>query len=80
MIENTKYKTRNSQLIGEALQIAVSQKGPVHINVPFDEPLYETVPEFKASNFPNISISSLDNSHINYKKLAVKFGMSPKRK
>ena len=33
----------NSKLICEALQIAVSQKGPVHINVPFDEPLYETV-------------------------------------
>ena len=35
----------NSRLIGEALQITLSQKGPVHINVPFDEPLYETVAE-----------------------------------
>lgn len=70
LVENPKFKTRNGQLIGEALQIATSQQGPVHVNVPFDEPLYETVPELQEFNFPNISLSSLDNSHINYQKLA----------
>jgi len=70
LIENEKYKTRNSQLIGEALQVAVSQKGPVHINVPFDEPLYETVEEMQSFNFPHISLSSLDNSHIDYDNLS----------
>lgn len=69
LIENEKYKTRNSQLIGEALQISISKKGPVHINVPFDEPLYETVNELTKYNFPHISLSSLDNSHINYAEL-----------
>lgn len=29
--------------IKEALQTATDEKGPVHINIPFDEPLYETV-------------------------------------
>lgn len=33
----------NDLKIQEALFIAASQKGPVHINVPFEEPLYETV-------------------------------------
>lgn len=33
----------NDALIQEALFVAVHQKGPVHINVPFEEPLYETV-------------------------------------
>jgi 2-succinyl-5-enolpyruvyl-6-hydroxy-3-cyclohexene-1-carboxylate synthase len=70
LIENEKFKTRNSQLIGEALQLSVSQKGPVHINVPFDEPLYETVDEMKTFHFPHISMSSLDNSHIAYESLA----------
>ena len=70
LVENPKFIARNSQLIGEALQIANSQKGPVHINVPFDEPLYETVQEMKTFHFPNISMSSLDNSNINYNKLA----------
>ncbi len=70
LIENEKFKTRNSQLIGEALQTAVSKQGPVHINVPFDEPLYETVPELQEYHFPHISMSSLDNSHINYDNLS----------
>ncbi|MDV6167090.1 2-succinyl-5-enolpyruvyl-6-hydroxy-3-cyclohexene-1-carboxylic-acid synthase [Flavobacterium sp. DG1-102-2] len=35
--------TENDRLINEAINIAVLQKGPVHINAPFEEPLYETV-------------------------------------
>ncbi len=30
--------------INKAIQAAISEKGPVHINVPFEEPLYETTP------------------------------------
>lgn len=70
LIENPKFIARNSQLIGEALQIATTQKGPVHINVPFDEPLYETVTDLKTFHFPNISASSLDNANIDYQNLA----------
>ena len=79
LIENPKFIARNSQLIGEALQIATAQKGPVHINVPFDEPLYETVSELKTFHFPNISTSSLDNANINYKKLAEIWNTSDKK-
>ena len=35
----------NNKLLQKALQITVEQNGPVHINVPFDEPLYETTDE-----------------------------------
>lgn len=70
LVENDKFKTRNAQLIGEALQLATSQNGPVHINVPFDEPIYETVEDLKQFHFPHISMSSLDNSHINYDYLS----------
>ena len=35
----------NADRIREALRIAEEQSGPVHLNVPFDEPLYETVRE-----------------------------------
>ncbi len=35
----------NDAMIQEALFVAVKQRGPVHINVPFEEPLYETVAE-----------------------------------
>ncbi|MEC4005649.1 2-succinyl-5-enolpyruvyl-6-hydroxy-3-cyclohexene-1-carboxylic-acid synthase [Flavobacterium sp. SUN052] len=33
----------NDFLINEAINTASAQKGPVHINAPFEEPLYETV-------------------------------------
>ncbi|WP_347174659.1 2-succinyl-5-enolpyruvyl-6-hydroxy-3-cyclohexene-1-carboxylic-acid synthase [Polaribacter uvawellassae] len=42
----------NSLIISEALQIAITKKGPIHINVPFDEPLYETVEELDEFTFP----------------------------
>ena len=32
--------------INTVLNASISQKGPVHINIPFEEPLYETVDEF----------------------------------
>ena len=33
------------EMIQETIKIAKLEKGPVHINIPFDEPLYETVSE-----------------------------------
>lgn len=33
----------NGRLLNEAINIVEQKKGPVHINVPFEEPLYETV-------------------------------------
>ena len=79
LIENTKFTARNSQSIGEALQTATSQKGPVHINVPFDEPLYDTVSELKSYHFPKISSSFLDNSNIDYDNLASIWSASDKK-
>ncbi|KGO94865.1 2-succinyl-5-enolpyruvyl-6-hydroxy-3-cyclohexene-1-carboxylic-acid synthase [Flavobacterium subsaxonicum] len=35
----------NDMLINNAIAISKIQKGPVHINAPFEEPLYETVTE-----------------------------------
>ena len=33
----------NDVFINEGINVAIAQKGPVHINAPFEEPLYETV-------------------------------------
>ncbi len=38
---------KNQKAINKALNIAITQKSSVHINVPFDEPLYETVDEIQ---------------------------------
>lgn len=32
----------NDVFVNEAINVAIAHKGPVHINVPFEEPLYET--------------------------------------
>jgi len=45
LVDDSKHKEQNLKLLSKALQTSVLQKGPVHINVPFDEPLYETVTE-----------------------------------
>ena len=60
----------NAALINEALRISLINKGPVHINVPFDEPLYETIDkvtiqekiEFKEStnNLKEVTITALE--------------------
>lgn len=38
-----KILLHNAIEVGKALEISTGDMGPVHINVPFDEPLYETV-------------------------------------
>ena len=43
LIEGIEHEARNTKLISKALKTAILKRGPVHINVPFDEPLYETV-------------------------------------
>ena len=40
----------NDLKINEALNTAFAKKGPVHINVPFEEPLYETVSELEVQS------------------------------
>ncbi|MDH5413763.1 MAG: 2-succinyl-5-enolpyruvyl-6-hydroxy-3-cyclohexene-1-carboxylic-acid synthase, partial [Flavobacteriaceae bacterium] len=43
--EGKDFRNENSGLIEKALATSTLKKGPVHINVPFDEPLYETTTE-----------------------------------
>ncbi|GAB1856845.1 2-succinyl-5-enolpyruvyl-6-hydroxy-3-cyclohexene-1-carboxylic-acid synthase [Flavobacteriaceae bacterium MHTCC 0001] len=47
----------NEDEINTAINMAILKKGPVHINIPFDEPLYEMVEELSVAP-TQISISS----------------------
>ena len=42
----------NDYILHQALHIAKTQNGPVHINAPFEEPLYETVSELSIAGTP----------------------------
>ncbi len=53
--EDTEKKNENIQLISTAVTKAIEEKGPVHINVPFDEPLYETVDRIADFDFPELT-------------------------
>ena len=48
----------NDQKINEALNRAFAKKGPVHINAPFEEPLYETVSELTVQSYVSPSIEN----------------------
>ena len=41
-IEGDAYNLFNEAIINSALNTAISKKGPIHINLPFSEPLYKT--------------------------------------
>ena len=51
----------NDQKINEAINIAIDKKGPVHINAPFEEPLYETVSELSVESavFASVKVSQM---------------------
>lgn len=53
--------TENDNNIQMALYVAVTQKGPVHINAPFEEPLYETVSELQVQ--PEIVDFNTEEKH-----------------
>lgn len=51
---------QNETEINKALNVALIQNGPVHINVPFDEPLYDRVEALSVN--PNIIEANVANS------------------
>lgn len=55
--EQQRVGEQNHKLLQTALQMASFQKGPVHINVPFEEPLYGTTEEKLVGHIPSLSPS-----------------------
>ncbi|WP_028893007.1 2-succinyl-5-enolpyruvyl-6-hydroxy-3-cyclohexene-1-carboxylic-acid synthase [Tenacibaculum sp. 47A_GOM-205m] len=78
LIEEENQLKNNSDLLTKAIQTAINKKGPVHINVPFDEPLYETVEELQSFNFSNV-ISSETKQSFDLEKLASIWNVSTKK-
>ena len=76
LTENASEK--NDSLIVSAIETAISQKGPAHINVPFEEPLYETLLE--PTYVPKIPISTNEKSEFNLNAKFVSAWHSAKKK
>lgn len=70
LVENENYKIQNIERIREALEISVLQKAPVHINIPFEEPLYETVAVLKNFEVEKLEIPSFMEESVEYHKFA----------
>ncbi len=71
----------NTKLLVKALETSIHKKGPVHINVPFDEPLYETVEKLENFEFEKIDVtlSAVERSQIDYQKLNSIWNSSTKK-
>ncbi len=54
---NHEFSLQNFNLVNKTFKKAIDLKGPVHINIPFDEPLYETTT--KAIKFPEVTKDSV---------------------
>jgi 2-succinyl-5-enolpyruvyl-6-hydroxy-3-cyclohexene-1-carboxylate synthase len=70
----------NDLKINEAINTALLKKGPVHINAPFEEPLYETVTELSVSPFISASANTTPtNSIINVSEFATIWNNSSRK-
>jgi len=71
--DDSEFSLQNYNLINKTIRKAIDLAGPVHINIPFDEPLYETTN--KAIVFPEIEktekTSLLDEEPLNVDNLDV---------
>lgn len=67
----------NRQSLEKAFSLLTHVKGPIHINAPFDEPLYETVPEL--SNFDIVIDDATPPDTIDYSDLATQWNAAKKK-
>jgi 2-succinyl-5-enolpyruvyl-6-hydroxy-3-cyclohexene-1-carboxylate synthase len=76
LTENASEK--NDSLIVSAIETAILQEGPAHINVPFEEPLYETLLE--PTYIPKIAVSNVEKSAFHLDAKFVSEWQSSKKK
>ena len=69
----------NDILINEAINTAFAKCGPVHINVPFEEPLYETVSQLTVKSKIISSNKKEENLNENLLEFATIWNLSKKK-
>ena len=76
LTENASEK--NDNLIVSAIETAITQKGPAHINVPFEEPLYESLLE--PTYIPKFALFTIEKATFNLEEKFVSEWQLAKRK
>lgn len=72
-----KQTDRIFDLLTEAFSMLTQVKGPIHINAPFDEPLYETVSEME--EFPFEVDRQIQMDEVDYNSLAKQWNSAKKK-
>jgi 2-succinyl-5-enolpyruvyl-6-hydroxy-3-cyclohexene-1-carboxylate synthase len=72
-----KQTDKNFDLLTEAFSMLTQVKGPIHINAPFDEPLYETVPSMK--EFPFKVDQQIKMDDVDYNALSSQWNAAKKK-
>jgi 2-succinyl-5-enolpyruvyl-6-hydroxy-3-cyclohexene-1-carboxylate synthase len=74
-----KASDENDHLICQAIDVAIHQKGPVHINAPFEEPLYQTTDQLLVQpDFQN-TIPSTNPPIYDWKEVATEWNNAAKK-
>ena len=77
--DNTEIQKYNEEELAKALSISFQQQGPVHINAPFDEPLYGKSEELFVELKNLISIAIENVASLNFSKFIDDWNASEKR-
>ena len=79
LIEDENELTFNTSEITKAISTAIFKSGPVHINVPFNEPIYNTVDQLSEYNFERVSEKKETTEVDLYKNLGKTWNTSEKK-
>ena len=79
LIEGRQYSDENTHQITTALKRAIEESGPIHINIPFDEPLYETTDKLSIKKAFVAEISKSSRKVYDYQKYASLWNHSKKK-
>ncbi len=74
------FSEENNQKIIEAISICSIKKGPVHINAPFEEPLYQTISELSINKISIDETTEIESNGIeNLSEFAEIWNNAPKK-
>jgi 2-succinyl-5-enolpyruvyl-6-hydroxy-3-cyclohexene-1-carboxylate synthase len=77
LLENV--SEQNDKLINSAINTAIEKKGPVHINIPFEEPLYEMTEDLVVNPMVSNPNFNVIISEVNYTQYAKKWNAAKKK-